>query len=460
MGWHESLTRNIYWPLVQKAKGEFAARALKELNTSQWKSSEELLSLQWQQLIRVVNEAVQQVPYYREMCRLAGWDISRKYFSYDDFLGFPKLEKEVVRDRLPEFLNSNYNSRITKGSTSGSTGKEVVLYYSSAHESFSEAARWRAKAWWGIHPGSPHVALWGRPYTGKKDRLSQLAKSYLMNSLLISAFDIRKKTLAKIWSQVLRFKPRIIYAYPSAVYALAEYLRIKGIDADSLGIKVIMITSESSTLEQRSVIEEVFGCKTANEYGCSETGGFVYECPEGSCHIATELTFIEFLDEKGKPVSAGYKGEIFLTHLRNEYMPLIRYRVGDIGSPRQGTCACGRGLPLMDVLVAKESDRIRLTNGEFYMSGDLLYIHKAVMEAYPNTILQFRVTQSAVNRFDIEVLPGSGSIDKAEQLFKHLMKKWIGTDIQIHLSRVEEIEREPSGKLRYFISKIKKSSQS
>ena len=123
MGWHESLTRNIYWPLVQKAKGEFAARALKELNTSQWKSSEELLFLQWQQLIRVVNEAVQQVPYYREMCRLAGWDISRKYFSYEDFLAFPKLEKEIVRDRLPEFLNSNYNSRITKGSTSGSTGK-------------------------------------------------------------------------------------------------------------------------------------------------------------------------------------------------------------------------------------------------------------------------------------------------------------------------------------------------
>jgi hypothetical protein len=114
----------------------------------------------------------------------------------------------------------------------------------------------------------------------------------------------------------------------------------------------------------------------------------------------------------------------------------------------------------MDVLVAKESDRIRLTNGEFYMSGDLLYIHKAVMEAYPNTILQFRVTQSAVNRFDIEVVPGRGSIDKAEQLFNHLMKKWIGTDIQIHFNRVEEIEREPSGKLRYFISKINKSSQS
>ena len=70
-----------------------------------------------------------------------------------------------------------------------------------------------------------------------------------------------------------------------------------------------MVTAESMTIQQRQVIEKVFGCKVANEYGCSETGGFVYECPNGSWHISSELVFVEFLDTNGRPVSPGEKGE-------------------------------------------------------------------------------------------------------------------------------------------------------
>ena len=69
-----------------------------------------------------------------------------------------------------------------------------------------------------------------------------------------------------------------------------------------------MISAESITQFQRNLIEEVFNCKTANEYGCSETGGFVYECPYGGWHISSEITFIEFLDQEGNPVPPGITG--------------------------------------------------------------------------------------------------------------------------------------------------------
>ena len=456
MSLHESFTRHIYWPLVQKLKREYASRVLKELSESQWQSRDEILFKQWQMVRRVVNKTAQQVPYYRRTFKRIGWDFNNKEFSYEDFMNIPKVEKEDVRGQLSEFLNPNYKGRITKGSTSGSTGQSLTVFYNTAHESYSEAARWRAKDWWGVKLGSPHVALWGRHYTGYKDRLSQQIKSYFMNFLLFSAFDIRQHSLKKIWKKIYRFKPHIIYGYPSAIFALAEYIKNNKLPAHKLGIKVIMITAESSSVDQRRVIEEVFGCKTANEYGCSETGGFVYECPEGNWHISSELAFIEFLDQKGKPVPPGERGEIFLTHLRNDYMPLIRYRVGDIGSPLAGTCDCGRNLPLMEVSVAKESDIIHLANRESYMSGDLLYINKSVMQAYPSSILQFRVTQKTIASFEIEVVPGTGKVEKGEQLFEQLLKKQLGKNIQIHFKRVSSIEREPSGKLRYFISEINK----
>ncbi len=454
---HSSFSRYIYWPLVQKIKGEHAAAALKELAESQWNSPDELRYKQWQLVRRIVNKAVVEVPYYRKRAADVGWDGNNKAFSYEDFLNFPVTEKEVLRDNINEFLNPNYTGRVTVGRTSGSSGHSLILYYNGDHESYSEAARWRGKSWWGIEPGSPHVSIWGRPFTGNRDRINQKIKSYLMNNILFSAFELHEESLFRIWENISRFKPSIIYGYPSAIFPLAVYLKDNNIQAHRLNLKVIMVTAETTTSQQRALIEEVFGCKTANEYGCSETGGFVYECPEGNWHIASELTFVEFLDKEGNPVGSGQTGEIFFTHLRNEYMPLIRYRVGDMGAPILGVCDCGRGLPLMNVSVAKESDVFQLADGKIFSSEIFDYINLAVLKNYPTSILQFRVEQKKMGVFEVEVVIGADALGKGEKLFKDIMAEQLGGNIQIDMKRVPYIEREPSGKLRYFISEVNKN---
>lgn len=451
---HTFFTRDIYWPLVQRIKGQYVAVTLRELSESQWKSQDELLSSQWQLVRRTVNKATCEVPYYRKICADRGWDLNNKAFSYEDFLNFPKLEKETLRDNIMEFLHPNYTGRVTKGRTSGSTGHSLTLFYNAEHESYSEAGRWRAKQWWGVAPGSPQVSIWGRPYTGYRDRLAQKVKSYLMNTLLFSAFDLQEAYLLQIWQHISRFKPSIIYGYPSAIYPLAVFLKENNKHAEELGVKVIMVTAESITSQQRSLIEEVFGCKTANEYGCSETGGFVYECPLGSWHISSELAFVEFLDREGRPACRKQAGEIFITHLRNDYMPLIRYRVGDMGAPLTGVCTCGRGLPMMEVSVSKESDLFRLTDGKTYSSEIFDYINLAVVKAHPSSIRQFRVVQKTLDRFEIQLVIGPDSSGRGEKLFKHLTEKQLGKNTDIDLKRVPRIEREPSGKLRYFISEV------
>ena len=67
MSLHASFTRYIYWPLEQRLKGEYAARALKELSESQWMSRDELISKQWELVRRTVKKAAREVPYYRKM---------------------------------------------------------------------------------------------------------------------------------------------------------------------------------------------------------------------------------------------------------------------------------------------------------------------------------------------------------------------------------------------------------
>jgi phenylacetate-CoA ligase len=442
------------------AKREYAASALDKLLNSQWKSRDELLEIQWQLVRSSVNSAARKVSYYRNILTNIGWDFKNTEFSYDDFLKIPKLEKEAVRDHLPELLNSDYKGRITKGVTSGSTGQSLSLLYSSEQESYSEAARWRAKSWWGVTPGSPQVSIWGRPYTGHLDRFNQSLKSYFMNTLIFSAFDINKNTMNQIWKKIKHFNPSIIYGYPSAIATLAGYAKQKGFTYDNMRVKVVIITAEASNSLQRDLIEEIFKCKTANEYGCSETGGFVYECPHGSWHISSELTFVEFLDRDGKPVEFGEPGEIVVTHLRNGYMPLIRYRVGDIGSPVSKNCGCGRGLPLMQVSVTKERDFVRLANGEHHTSEIFVYITKAVLKQFPSSILHFKAVQKAFDFLEIQIVPGIKELDKALDLFKELLKKQLKQQIQIDFKKMSSIEREPSGKLRYFVSEINRSNKS
>ena len=108
----------------------------------------------------------------------------------------------------------------------------------------------------------------------------------------------------------------------------------------------------------------------------------------------------------------------------------------------------------MKVSVAKESDKVILANGKCFSSEIFDYINLAVMRSFPSSIHQFRVIQKTNDFFDIEIVPGNGSVDKAEVLFKNLIEKQLGISLNININRVYKIKREPSGKLRYFISEI------
>ena len=112
----------------------------------------------------------------------------------------------------------------------------------------------------------------------------------------------------------------------------------------------------------------------------------------------------------------------------------------------------------MEVSVAKESEKVKLANGKCYSSEIFDYINLAVMKTFPSSIYQFRVIQKALDFFDIEIVPGNGSVDKAEVFFKNLIQKQIGGRLNININRVQQIRREPSGKLRYFISEINKDN--
>lgn len=446
---YRNFVKNIYFPLTQKLKGQKVLDCLQFLENTQKFSSKQLQVLQWEKLKTILEHAARNIPYYRRRI------FPEKVISYEDFLKIPLLTKRDIQMNKKEFLNPNYKGRTWIERTSGSTGLPIEFYVDNNYCSYDWAGRWRGRRWFGVDIGDKEVALWGRPIYSRFARWSGGLKARLQNMLLLSAFDLTEENLGFYWRKIKKFRPSFFYGYSTVLTHLAQFIKDKEGSAETLKVKAIFATGETLYQSSRKLLKSVFNCPVAIEYGCSEAGGFAYECPEGRLHISAENIFVEFLNEKGQPVKPGEIGEVVVTGLTNFYMPFIRYKIGDLGSPCEGACPCGRGLPLMELDTAKLEDTILTPDGKVFSSKLFDYINLALMAKNIKGIRQFKVYQKSGDTFYVQMVGDSEfSNNKAVEFFLQKMKEFIGENIKINIEFVQEIPREKTGKLRYFVSEI------
>ena len=128
--------------------------------------------------------------------------------------------------------------------------------------------------------------------------------------------------------------------------------------------KGIICSSMMLLPHERRQIEEVFGVKVINRYGCEEVSLIASECEKHEgLHLNVEHLFIEFIRSDGQDAKPGESGSIIVTDLINKAMPFIRYQIEDSGVPTDRRCSCGRGLPLMSEVTGRLADFLRLTPG-------------------------------------------------------------------------------------------------
>lgn len=449
---YSDFVKRFLYPGVQKLKGIKVLQCLAELEESQWLSNKEIKELQFKKLQKILNHAYEKIPYYNSLfkeCDIHPSDIK----SWDDFLRVPVLTKKELRTNLKTLCLPKKPGRIYIGYTSGSTGMPLTIYYDWIFEGWHTANCWRARRWHSIDIGDKEVAIWGRPVESQFERIFGRIKSRLRNVMIFSAFELSERKLPSVWKRIKRFRPKFLYGYPSALFHLANYVKkIEGSALD-LGIEVAMTTAETLYSHYRKTLKEVFGCGVFNEYGSSELGAFAFECPQGSMHISDEIVLVEFIKE-GKPVKFGEEGEILLTGLVNEFMPLIRYKVGDVGRPTNKLCGCGRGLSTMDITVGKIGETILTSKGRCSHSEIFTYINKGLLERKLHGIEHFRVIQKKVDNFAVEIVTGKEDVKTSKKFFEEQMRVYLGNQISINFKEVPIISRDKDGKLRYFLSEV------
>ncbi|NHJ84270.1 MAG: phenylacetate--CoA ligase family protein [Asgard group archaeon] len=172
-----------------------------------------------------------------------------------------------------------------------------------------------------------------------------------------------------------KFGVTTLFGTPSYIYNLAREIDLP--EENKKLMKAILVGGEGLPEHRRKIIEERLGGQVFINYGLNEVGGGIgSEC---KCHNGYHIfptNYVEIIDPKtGQPVKKGEYGELVVTTLRREAMPLIRYRTGDITREILGECECGLKLPRIDYLQGRADDRVIIGAAEKYypITFDLVF---------------------------------------------------------------------------------------
>ncbi len=166
------------------------------------------------------------------------------------------------------------------------------------------------------------------------------------------------------------FKTTVAHILPSYALILGEYIRSLGDDPRELSLRIAIVGAEPYTEEYRSRIENLFAMKAYNSYGLSEMNGpgVAFECLcQNGLHIWEDAYIPEIVDpESGQNLPDGEVGELVLTSLCREGMPILRYRTRDLTRFLPGDCACGRKHRRMDRILGRTDDMFILKGVNIY----------------------------------------------------------------------------------------------
>ncbi len=314
-----------------------------------------LKSLQLERLKRTVNQAVQ-APFYKERYRQEGISADR-LTQVEAIRDLPFTTKQDLREHFPYgFLSLPKKDIIRLHSSSGTTGNPTVIFH-NRHD-ISSWANLMARSLYcaGVRDTDVFQNICGYGlFTGGLGFQYGIERLGCLSIPAGAGNSLRQIKLMQDYGTTA------IHAIPSYLGRLYEVFQSEGLDPRiDTDLRLFVIGAEPHTEEQRQRIEEMFGVKAYNSYGLSEMNGpgVAFECTEqAGLHIWEDAFLIEILDpETLEPVPDGEFGELVMTTLDREAMPLIRYRTRDLTRIIPGRCACGRTHARIDRIAGRSDD--------------------------------------------------------------------------------------------------------
>lgn len=367
-----------------------------------------------------------------------------KFSKVNSISAIKEIDNLPITNKVEYQLNPNHFvlNELEKGfshASSGSTGKPTKIQISKKAEAYRRASVMRFRSWWGLRPEDKVINF--TAYPRLSNTLIKKIKNYLNPKLDLDIFSINENEIFSIYKKIEDYKPKYFRGYTSSIKRLALLFKENKINVKSLNLKVIIVTSEILYDSDRRIIEEIFGCKVANEYGCAEGGLIAYECPQGGMHIQEEM-ILSYTNELN---------EIISTELENDLTPLINYKIGDKIITSEEICTCGRTLKLINRIDGRiGSDDILKPDGSTmnYLFFDKMIKNMSETDLW-GRIKRFQVIQKGYD-FKIYLIKGDNYTDNVSNYIIDYVKKGVSINADVKIIFVDDIKSEKSGKYRIF----------
>lgn len=443
----DRLLGNIVYRLWDFKEGGVRLGEQRKLSRYQYLPPEQLQQIQEQRLQALLTHAYNTSPWYRKVMQQIGLDT--KSLSLSSLQRFPVTSKLDIREHTDAFISTSFDkSALVKAKTGGSTGVSLNLFFDRHCQKLRNGAQLYADSFSGWQPGSRIAAIWGNPPIAKT--FKQKLRSFLLERMIyLDTMDLNPDSMAAFVLQWKRFQPELIFGHAHSIYLFARHLHEQNVrDLRPVGI---VATSMMLLDHERLLIEDVFQCKVSNRYGCEEVGLIGVECEQHQgMHINSAHIILECLDDNNQPVAPGQPGKLVITDLNNYAMPLIRYRVEDVGVLSQRLCSCGRKTPLLERLEGRIADFLKKPDGGHVAGVSLVErTLTKVAGVEQMQLIQEHLHQIIINRVKgIEYTP-----DTDTELLREF-REVFDESVELIIKDVAKIPQEKSGKYRFSICKI------
>ncbi len=418
---------------------------------------EEIKKLQSEKLRKQVAHVYENVPYYRDLMDKAGVKPS-DVNGIEDLHKLPFLTKADLREAYPYgLLAKPLKDCVRIQSTSGTTGKRVVAFYTQHDVDLWEDCCARAiVAAGGTNEDVCQVAYGYGLFTGGPGLNGGSHKVGCLTLPMSSGFTERQIQFMTDLSAT------ILCCTPSYAAYIAESLKEMGCTPDKIPLKAGIFGAEPWTEEMRKGIEKDLGIKAYDIYGLTETTGpgVSFECSEQTgMHINEDHFLAEIIDpETGEVLPEGEKGELVFTSLDKEAFPLLRYRTRDICVLSRKKCSCGRTLIKMAKPMGRTDDMLIIRGVNVFPSQiETVLLNEGYQPNYQ--IIVDRVGNNDTFDVNVEMNPDQftdtvSGITALEKALANSMKVMLGINPAVHLVPPKSITRS-EGKAVRVIDKRK-----
>jgi phenylacetate-CoA ligase len=353
-------------------------------------SIERIKLFQEEKLMDLLKYISQHSPFYQNLLREHKVKIE-SIKTLDDLVQLPVTTKDDLQRCNWDFLCVPTSNIVEYTSTSGTMGKPVTI---ALTENDLQRLAYNECISFACAEGTKED-IYQLMLTLDRQFMAGIAYYQGIRKLGAGLIRVGPGLPAMQWETIDRLKPTVLVAVPSFIVKLIEFAREQGIDLNQSSVKKVMCIGESLRDEDLHVntlgkkITESWNVKLYSTYASTEMQTAFTECGHGvGGHQHPELIIVELLDNENKPVKAGALGQITITTLGVEGMPLLRYKTGDVARGYTEPCVCGRNTLRLGPVLGRHQQMIKLKGTTLYPPGifDILNqvesVKDYVVEAY------------------------------------------------------------------------------